>query len=156
MAYHPEIPQFLASIPNPIPIPMNAPVDPASVALRLSRYVLMPHAGEPYLHIYSFPQSTAYGSAIPVRVPDKRSPGLTLIGNLLFAVGPEWVFAAGNGVETRHPGLDNYIVLKFFEVSDFGRNPKPVLRISPDIYGLGEKDNLEFRFDMVIGGELVA
>src|SRR5689334_13639307 len=60
MAYHPEIPQFLASVPNPIPIPMNAPVDPASVALRSSRYVLMPHADEPYLHIYSFPQSTTY------------------------------------------------------------------------------------------------
>ena len=156
MAYHPEIPQFLASIPNPIPVPVNAPDDPASVALRVSRYVLMPHASEPYLHIYSFPQFPAYGSAIPIRVPDKPSPGLTWVGNLLFAVGPEWVFAAGNGVETRHPGRDKYIVLKFYEVSDFGRNAKPLLRVSPDIYGLGEKDHLAFRFELTIDGKLAA
>lgn len=156
MAYHPEIPQFLASIPNPIPVPMDAPDDPASVALRLSRYVLMPHADEPYLHIYSFPQSTAYGSAIPVRVPDKSSPGLTWVGDLLFAVGPEWVFAAGNDVEARHPGRDKYIVLKFYEVSDFGRNAKPMLRILPNVYGLGEKDNLAFRFELTIDGKMAA
>jgi hypothetical protein len=156
MAYHPEIPQFLASIPNPIPVPGNAPDDPASVALRSSRYVLMPHAGEPYLHIYSFPQFTAYGNAIPIRVPEKPSPGLTWVGNLLFAVGPEWVFAAGNGVEARHPGRDKYIVLKFYEVSDFGRNAKPVLRMSPEMYGLGEKDNLAFRFELTIDGKLAA
>jgi hypothetical protein len=156
MAYHPEIRQFMSRFPDPIPVPPNSPDDPASLALRLSRYVLMPRAGEPYLHVYTFPQFPVYGSAIPIRVPDKSSPGLTWIGDLLFGLVREWVFAAGNGVEARHPGRDKYIVLKFEEVSDFGRNAKPVLRMSPDIYGLGEKDNLAFRFAIMIDGKLVA
>ena len=106
MAYHPEIRQFMSRNPVRISVPAGAPDDPVSVTLRYSRYVLMPRAGEAYLHVYSFPQIPAYGRDVPVRIPDKASPGLTWIGDLLFALGPEWVFAAGNAVEARHPGRD--------------------------------------------------
>jgi hypothetical protein len=156
MAHHPEIPQFMSRIPAPIPVPAGAPDDPISVALRFSRYVLMPRAGEPYLHVYSFPQIPAWGHAVPIRIPDKVTPGVTWLGNLLFALGPEWVFAAGNSVETRHPGRDKYIVLPFAELSDFGRIAEPTIRFSSTIYGLSVGDDLKFRFEMKIDGKVVA
>lgn len=154
MAYHPEILQFMARIPNPIPVPADAPTDPASIALRFSRYVAMPLAVEPYLHVYSFPQIPAYGNAVPVRIPDKASPGLTLIGNVLFALGPEWIFAAGNNVEQRHPNEDKFVVLGFSVKSNFGHDPQPVVRFTPTIYGLGPKDDLKFRFEVRVNGDL--
>jgi hypothetical protein len=116
----------------------------------------MPRAGEPYLHVYSFPQVPAYGHAVPIHIPDKATPGLTWAGDLLFALGPEWVFAAGNGVETRFPGRDKYIVLPFAELSDFGRNAEPIVHFSSVVYGLGIEDDLKFRFEMKINGNLVA
>jgi hypothetical protein len=79
---------------------------------------------------------------------------LTLIGNILFALGPEWIFAAGNGVEKRHPGSDGYIVLPFSEESDFGHNEHPVFRFTSVFYGLGPSDHLEFRYEMRIDGKL--
>jgi hypothetical protein len=156
MAYHPEIPQFLSRNPVPIPVPPGAPDDPVSVSLRHSRYVLMPRAGEPYLHVYSFVQIPAYGHAVPIHIPDKAAPGLSWVGDLQFALGPEWVFAAGNGVETRFPGRDKYIVLPYTEFSDFGRNAEPIVRFSSVIYGLDIEDDLKFRFEMKIDGKLVA
>src|SRR5712671_1790462 len=156
MVYHPEIPQFLSRNPAPIPVPAGAPDDPVSLTLRHSRYVLMPRAGEPYLHVYSFPQVPAYGHAVAIHIPDKATPGLTWLGDLLFALGPEWVFAAGNGVETRFPGRDKYIVLPFSELSDFGRNPEPIIQFSSVVYGLGVADDLKFRFELKIDANLVA
>jgi hypothetical protein len=116
----------------------------------------MPRAGERYLHVYSFVQVPAYGNAVPVHIPDKATPGLTWIGDLLFALGPEWVFAAGNGVETRFPGRDKYIVLAFSELSEFGRIAEPIVHFSSVVYGLGVEDDLKFRFEMKIDGNLVA
>jgi hypothetical protein len=139
--------------PNPIPVPPNAPNDAASVALRFSRYVVMPPPGDLHLHVYSFSQIVAYGHAVPIRVPDKKSPGVTWIGN----VGLEWIFAAGNAVDARHAGRDKYLVLPFSEgASDFGRNPEPIIRFSEVIYGLGPNDHLEFRYELRIDGELVS
>lgn len=154
MAYHPEIPQFLARTPDPIPVPANAPADPASIALRYSRYVLMPPTGAAALHVYSFPQIPAYGHAIPIRIPDMASRGLTLIGSILFALGPEWIFAAGNEVENRHPGRDRYIVLPFSEESNFGHGQQPIFRFTSVLYGLGSSDHLEFRYEMRIDGKV--
>jgi hypothetical protein len=154
MAYHPEIPQFLARTPDPLPVPANAPTDPASIALRYSRYALMPPAGTTGLHVYSFPQIPVYGHAIPIRIPDKASPGLTLIGNILFALGPEWIFAAGNHVESRHSGQDRYVVLPFTEENDFGHSRHQTFRFTSVIYGLGPNDHLEFRYQMRIAGKI--
>jgi hypothetical protein len=156
MAFHPEIRFFLASQPIPIPAPSDEPNDSVSQALRYSRYFLTPKPNDPILHVYSFPQFPAYGHAVPVRIPDKVSPGLTWIGDLVFALGPEWVFAGGNGVETRYPGRNKYIVMPYTELSNFGRSSEPVIRITPSIYGLGQKDDLKFRFEIKIDGRLVS
>jgi hypothetical protein len=156
MAYHPEIKHFLASQPTPLPVPPGEPDDPVSLALRYSRYFLTPQPDSPALHVYSFPQFPAYGHAIPLRIPDKASPGLTWIGDLLFALGPEWAFAAGNGVESRFTGRDKFIVVPYSELSNFGRNAEPIIRIAPTIYGLGSKDDLKFKFDVKIDGVVVS
>jgi hypothetical protein len=155
MAYRPEIKQFLASQPVPLPVQPGEDGSPVAAALRYSRY-LTPPANAPALHVYSFPQFPAYGHAIPLRIPDKVSPGLTWIGDLLFALGPEWVFAAGNAVEARFPGRDKYIVVPYVELSNYGRNAEPAIRITPTIYGLGSKDDLKFRFEVRIDGTIVS
>lgn len=131
MAYRPEIKHFLASQPNP-------------------------RAGAPGLDVYSFPQYPVFGHAVPIRIPDKASPGLTLIGNLLFALGPEWAFAAGDGVETRFLGRDKYIVVQYQELSNFGRIAEPVIRIAQPIYGRNSKDDLKFRFEIKIDQKIVS
>ena len=102
-----------------------------------------------------FAQAPAYGNAIVLRIPDKESPGLTLIGGIVSGFIANWVFAAGNQVETRHPGRDKYVVLIFHESMEFGRNSRPEIKIYPIIYGLGENDDLKFRFELTIGGKLV-
>jgi hypothetical protein len=145
----------MASDPRQIPVPSDAPDDAASVQLRYSRYVLMPKSGDAQLYLFMFPQSPAYGYAVPIRIPDKTAPGLTWIGDIRFSLGPEWVFAAGNDVETRHPGRDKYVVLTYQELSDFGRHLEPKIRISPFIYGLGVNDSLQFRFEMKIDGKVI-
>lgn len=149
MAFHPEVRHFLASRSNSTATQSGQASNPAADPLA-------PPAGSPALHVYSFPQFPAYGHAVPVRIPDMASPGLTWIGDLMFALGPEWVFAAGNGVETRFPGRDKYIVVPYEELSNFGRIPEPIIRITPPIYGLGSKDDLKFRFEVRIDGKIVS
>jgi hypothetical protein len=153
MAYNPQVKQYLTAMPKVITLPPDAPSDPVSVALRHSRYVIMPN-DQSQLHIYTFPQLTAYGHSIPIRIPDKSSPGLTWIGNMRFAFGDEWVFAAGNGVETRHAGRDRYIVIRFNELSNFGHEPHPEIEVLPTLYGLGTADDLSFRYELQIDGKV--
>jgi hypothetical protein len=74
----------------------------------------------------------------------------------MFALGPEWVFAAGSEVPSRFPGRDKYVVLPYEELSNYGRNAEPVIRISPRIFGLGSKDDLKFRFTVEIEGKIVS
>jgi hypothetical protein len=149
MAYNPAVPNFLQ--PNSKPFPGSDATDPKVRSLAMSRGLFMPDAGDRTLHVYPIRKFPAYGN-IPLRITGKSSPGLTWIGNLLFALGPEWVFAAGNGVETRHPGRDNYIVFSFNEVSNFGHDAKPIIQVAPHLYGLGARDELEFRYVVTIGG----
>jgi hypothetical protein len=156
MAFHPEILHFLASRPDPVVVPAGEANDSVSKEMIYSRYFLTPQSDSPALHVYSFPQFPAYGHAVPIRIPDKVSPGLTWIGDLMFALGPEWVFAAGNGVETRFPGRDKYIVLPYQELSNYGRTLEPIIRITPSIYGLGPKDDLKFRFEVRIDEKVVS
>jgi len=154
MFANPQVRQLLASNPDPIPVPPDAPSDPASIALRYSHYVLMPKPDDARLHLFLFPQAPGYGHVIVVRVPDKPSPGLTWIGDVQFSVGPEWVFAAGNRVEQRYPGRDKYVLLPIQEFSDSGDNAGPKIRIPPVVYGLGARDDLKFRFELKIDGKL--
>lgn len=156
MFANPQIRQFLAANPDPIPVSPGAPNDAASVQLRYSRYVLMPKPDDRHLHLFIFPQTPAYGHVIGVRIPDKASPGLTWIGDIQFALGPEWVFAAGNRVESRHVGRDKYVLLPLQEISEFGPSSEPTIRIPPVVYGLGEGDDLKFRFELKIDGRITA
>lgn len=152
MMHQPEIPQFLASTLTMPPLPSGTAVDPVSVELRPSRYGIMPGAGDRRLHMFLFPQSPVFGQVLAVRVPDKQSPGLTWIGDVRFSFGPEWVFAAGNDVEKRHPGRDRYVLVKYHDVLDGGLGAGPAIRIVPEIFGLGEQDNLSFRAELQIDG----
>jgi hypothetical protein len=156
MFANPQIRQFLASNPDPIPVPKDAPDDPASLQLRYSRYVVMPKPDDVHLHLFIFPQTPAYGHVLAIRIPDMASAGLTWIGDIQFALGPEWAFAAGNRVEMRHAGRDKYVLLPLQEFSDFGRNAAPKIRIPPIVYGLGERDDLKFRFELKIDGKVTA
>jgi hypothetical protein len=153
MAYNPQIKHRLNGVLGMTPLPPDAPKDPVSAALYRSRYFGMP-VDQSQFHIYPFPQLTAYGNAIPIRIPDKSSPGLTWVGNLKFAMGPEWVFAAGNKVETRHVGRDRFIVLKYHELSDFGRAPLAGIEVYQTLYGLGPEDDLSFRYELQIDGKV--
>jgi hypothetical protein len=156
MDANPEVRQFLASDPNPIPAPRGAPDDVVSVALRFSRYALMPRPDDSRLHLFLFPQAPADGRVIVIRIPDKPSPGLTWIGDIQILLGPQWVFAAGRRVELRYPGRDKYVLLPIQEFSEFGRNAQPKIRIPPVVYGLGENDDLKFRFELKIDGKVTA
>jgi len=155
MFANPQVRQSLASNPDPIPVPSDAPSDPASIALRYSRYVVMPKPADRHLHLFIFPQTPAYSHVIVIRIPDKPSPGLTWIGDIQFSAGPEWVFAAGNDVELRHAGRDKYVLLPIQELPDPG-NATPKIRIPPVVYGLGERDDLKFRFELKIDGKVTA
>lgn len=152
MAFNPQIPQKLQNSSAPYP-GKDAP-DPDDRSLALSREVKMPRAGDPTLHVFPIRQFPVFGHAA-MRVSRKTTPGLTKIGELMFALGPEWVFAAGNGVEARHPDATGYIVFSFNEVSDFGHDPKPFLDVQPLVLGLGAGDELSFRHVLKVDGRVV-
>jgi hypothetical protein len=156
MAFNPRIPQFMAYYPATSVAPAGAPADAISEQLNFSRYVLSPKAGDRRLHVFTFPQFPMWGRAIPVRIADRTTSGLTLIGSLGFALGPEWVFAAGNGVAGRFPGRDKYIVQRFEELSNFGHTADPAIALSSVIYGLEHGDAFSFRHELQIDGAVVA
>jgi hypothetical protein len=156
MFQNPEIPQYLATNPDPIPVSADAPTDPASLQLRYSRYVLMPRPGDRHLHLFLFPQAPKYGQMIPVHIPDKTSPGLTWIGDIGFTLGPEWVFGAGNEVESRHAGRDKYVLVPYQELAGGADGQGRLIRIPPIVYGLAEADRLQFRFELKVSGKIIA
>ncbi|MGO4677621.1 hypothetical protein AB4Z40_32500 [Bosea sp. 2YAB26] len=133
MAFNPQIPQKLSTSGFP---------DPAG------------NIADPTLHVFPIRQFPAFGHAA-MKITRKTTPGLTKIGELLFALGPEWVFAIGNGVETRHFGATGYIVFTFNEVSDFGHDSKPFLDVQPRVLGLGGGDDLSFRHILKVDGHVV-
>jgi hypothetical protein len=152
MMHHPEIPQFLADPRTTWQGSANATMNPAPFQLRPNSSGIMSGDGDRMLRLFLFPQSPVYGQVLAVRVPDMVSSGLTWIGDAAFSFGPEWVFAAGNDVARRHPGRDKFILVKYFEQQDTGSIP--VLRMSPEIFGFGEKDDLSFRMQMKIDGKV--
>jgi hypothetical protein len=158
MAYHPEVRQFFVPGPPNSTLGMRsaeASSNPKDNALQGS-FGLMPLAGASGLYAYDFPQTPLFGHAVPIRIADKTSPGLTWIGNLMFALGPEWIFAAGNGVEVRNPAHDRYLVLRYDEPAAIGQNAELALRIDAQIYGVAQEDNLSFRSEVTVDGQIVA
>ena len=152
MVFNPEVPQFLQN--NTIQFSGQSDPDPTERSLAFNRELRMPHVGDRTLHVYPIRQFPSFGYAA-IRIRNKSTPGLTHIGNLLFALGPEWVFAVGNDVEKRHPNDSNYIVLSFNEVSDYGHNPRPILEIQPLLLGIGKEDDLDFRYRLKIDGNII-
>ncbi len=159
MAFNPQIPQKLLSIPTIYRETLaerdaRTDAENDARALAFSRDIRMPQQNDPTLHIYSIRQAPAFGHAA-LRVSRKSTPGLTKIGEINFFFGRESVFAAGNGVEVRHPDSTGYVVFTFNEVSNFGHDPKPVLELQPVVLGLGRDDDLAFRSALTIGGNIV-
>ncbi len=108
------------------------------------------------LNIFTFQKVAAYGS-VPIRVPDKPSPGLALLGSFTTDYGPEWIFASGAGVDhdLRYP--NGYIVLPVNEETKFGQTTARDYKVSPEVAGLDPKDGLQFRYTLrgVNGAETV-
>ncbi|HWK44684.1 MAG TPA: hypothetical protein VNT30_08175 [Stellaceae bacterium] len=145
MAFTPRIKHYLAGVP---PAAETAGLD-FNTAMSLK--MTMPgNPRDKTLHIYSFRKIPAYGF-VPLHISHKASPGLTLIGTVQFALGPEWVFAAGDSIETKHPGHGDYIVLNFGEGVDATDPTRPTLNVIPYMYGMGPKDKFSYHYTLRIG-----
>ncbi|MFL5324132.1 MAG: hypothetical protein ACJ8A4_07750 [Microvirga sp.] len=117
------------------------------VPYKEGRYsVASPHLPDPGgLNIFSFQKLPVY-SYVPIRIPDKRSPGLTLIGSYGSAYGPEWAFATGRGVDEAVSSRSRYVVLQLQEQTNFGQQAASTLDILPTVWGLAPADALQFRY----------
>lgn len=93
------------------------------------------------LQITSIPGEFMYGF-IPIRIPDKPTPGMTYLGDIR-GVDHEAVFAAGNGVETRWPDRARYII---FHVDIDPVANGYAISLSKIIAGLAAEDHLEFDY----------
>ena len=108
--------------------------------------VASPHLPDPGgLNIFSFQKLPVY-NYVPIRIPDKRSPGLTLIGSYGSAYGPEWAFATGRGVDEQVSSRSRYVVLQLQEQTNFGQQAASTLDILPTVWGLAPADALQFRY----------
>jgi hypothetical protein len=85
---------------------------------------------------------------MPLKIPNKRTPGLTYIG-ATRAIGREAIFAAGNGVEQRHPDQSGYIVP---QVTTIPIEEGAMVSLGDDVAGLSPDDNLEFRYEITNKG----
>jgi hypothetical protein len=116
------------------------------------------HTPDPgHLNLYSVQKLPAY-NYVPVRVPWKRSPGLTLIGSYSSAYGPEWAFGFGRGIERGAPERSGYIVLEVSEATNYGQEMAATLDVQPWAWGLApDGDGLQFRYVLkTAGGEAVS
>jgi hypothetical protein len=109
--------------------------------------VASPHNPDPgQLNIYSIQKLPVY-NYVPVRVPQKRSPGLTLLGSYSSAYGPEWAFGFGRGIERAAPERSGYIVLELAEATNHGQTAAATLDVQPWVWGLApDGDALQFRY----------
>lgn len=98
------------------------------------------------LNLYSVQKLPVY-NYVPVRVPWKRSPGLTVLGTYSSAYGPEWAFGTGRGIEQGAAERSGYIVLELAEATNFGQAAATTLDVQPWVWGLAaDGDGLEFRY----------
>jgi hypothetical protein len=119
--------------------------------------VASPHLPDPdQLNIFSVQKMPVF-NGVPIRIPEKRSPGLTLIGSYVSSYGPEWAFASGRGIERDAPARSGYILLELAEQTNFGQEIATTLDIQPSAWGLGaDGDGLQFRYVLrPVGGEEV-
>jgi len=93
------------------------------------------------LHILTTPSEASYGF-MPIKIPDKPTPGITYLGHIR-GVDREEVFAFGNDVNLRHPDDCNFISL---HVTAKPAGPLYNLTIDSVVPGLNVADQLEFDF----------
>ncbi|MGE0108931.1 MAG: phospholipid carrier-dependent glycosyltransferase [Bdellovibrionales bacterium] len=92
----------------------------------------------------------AYGQ-MPVKVPGKLDIGATFLG-IIRAIGPEAMFAMGNGVEKRYPSESDYLIFRSEQVpTDKGVH----LVIGRDVIGFSQHDRLLFAYEITQGGRLL-
>ncbi|MET0743800.1 MAG: hypothetical protein ABWY78_10555 [Microvirga sp.] len=115
---------------------------------RQGRYsVASPAKADPEeLKIYPVLKERQRQQFIPLQVPWKRTPGLSLLGKMNAYLGDEWIFAAGKDIH-RDPDIPSGIILVGFVQSrdregDGGR----VITISPTVLGLSSEDGMQFRY----------
>jgi hypothetical protein len=92
-----------------------------------------------WLNIFSYQKIPLY-NYVPVRIPQKRTPGLTLIGSYSSAYGPEWAFGFGRGIDETMASRSRYIVLELAE--------QTTLDVQPTVWGLSPEDGLQFRYTL--------
>jgi hypothetical protein len=108
-----------------------------------------PHRPDPdSLNIFSFQKIPLY-NYVPIRIPGKRSPGLTLIGSYASSYGPEWAFGSGRPIDGRATPRSHYIVLELAEQTNFGHETATTLDVQPWVWGLApDRDGLQFRYTL--------
>ena len=108
--------------------------------------VASPHEPRPdELNLYAFQQATE-AKTVPIRIPGKRSTGLTLLGSFWPPSGPEWAFATGGGVHVGRETQSGYIVLQLSTPTSHAQAAAETLDVAPTVWGLTAEDALEFRY----------
>jgi hypothetical protein len=98
-----------------------------------------------WLNIFSYQKIPLY-NYVPIRIPQKRTPGLTLIGSYSSAYGPEWAFGSGRGIDGTIASRSRYVVLELAEQTSFGHVTATTLDVQPTVWGLSPEDGLQFRY----------
>ncbi len=93
------------------------------------------------LQIAPVPSEFKYGF-IPIKIPNKVTPGMTHLGNIR-GVDREAIFADGNGVDLRWPDYSGYIILG---VNVAPRQGTYRISISDVVPGLQLVDRLQFSY----------
>lgn len=90
---------------------------------------------------------------MPVKVPGKLDVGATFLG-VVRAIGPEAIFAIGNGVETRHPDESDYLI---FRANIMPRKNKKGLHFSigQNLVGFSPHDRLLFEYKITQGDRVI-
>jgi hypothetical protein len=114
-------------------------------ALYYSPYQPAPNLPD-ILHVLSTPSESLYGF-MPMRIPDKPTPGLTYLGHIR-GVDREAIFAFGNNVASRWLEDSNFISLHA-TITPKGRLYN--MAIDPVVAGLNPGDQLEFKFEIATG-----
>ncbi len=101
-----------------------------------------------------FPVSSLYAFGfMPVKIPGKRVAGATYLGTVR-AIGNEAIFAAGNGVDQRHPKESDYIVFRLKKT--LKKKGKGIqIGVDKNAIGFSTHDRLNFEYKIIQGDKLL-
>lgn len=109
-------------------------------------YDTLPASDPSRLNIYSIIRVPAFSGLVPVRVPGKPSPGMTLLGQFLSQSGSEWAFASGDGIDKNRRYISDFLVMQVVGQPIFGSAPGANLIIAAQVLGYEPKDRLQFQY----------